>query len=456
MTFYNNIITSGLELHADDSNFKRVRMVNFILYLSVVINALLIKPNIENGLVIYPIVGGLVVLIGIVGVLLLRRGIHYIPLTSQLSILIMFMVQIPALFEGGIANSGFVWFFLLPLVSVIVLGVNRGMWWIYLLFVVETAAYLFLDQSTLPYEKEFLIYHMLSIAVGTYFIRYLQETLDLVENNLIEKNAELNYLTQNLRDEVKRAIDASRKKDLVIIQEAKMADMGRMLSNVSHQWKQPLSTLTAIISRMQFSRELDQPLDIDGGLTELLRQTTLMEETMKEFLGFSQPHIKDEVFHVSSAIKSMLLLIESTFNYEDITITYRNNAQHPFIYGAKGEFIHAIMNIANNAKDALLENKVKGGKIMISLSDNDDECELRLSDNAGGIPAGVIEHVFEPYFTTKSDHGGTGLGLDLSKQVIVEHFHGSISVENTEEGALFIIKLPLKHPEKQATVQYSV
>ncbi|QCU90052.1 GGDEF domain-containing protein [Thiomicrorhabdus sediminis] len=201
-SLYTNIMTSGLALDTNDPNYRRIRIINFILYLSVIINALLIKPNLDDGQTIYPISSAIVVIVGSIAIWLLRRGIQHFKLVAHTSLFVIYIILFPALFEGGIANSGFVWYFLLPLFSVFLLGMKPGMFWIGLMFLTETAGLIFLDPQSLPYRKEFLFYHMLSLAVGTIFISYMQSITEQYEkawqaqNEILHKMSITDPLTQ--------------------------------------------------------------------------------------------------------------------------------------------------------------------------------------------------------------------------------------------------------------------
>jgi two-component system, NtrC family, C4-dicarboxylate transport sensor histidine kinase DctB len=139
----------------------------------------------------------------------------------------------------------------------------------------------------------------------------------------------------------------------------------------------------------------------------------------------------------------MLGLIESTFSNEKISIVIDETDEEIEIFGKSSEFTHAVMNIANNAKDALVSNKIENPEFRVKLEKVDSTIRITFSDNAGGIPEDVIGKIFDSYFTTKLDQGGTGLGLDLTYKVILEHLEGRINVDNSNDGAVFIIEFDI-------------
>ena len=118
--------------------------------------------------------------------------------------------------------------------------------------------------------------------------------------------------------------------------------------------------------------------------------------------------------------------------------------------GYKNEFEHVILNLVNNAKDAICERRERGGAaalesgcIAFEFENSDGMIIIAVNDNGGGIPDEVINLVFDPYFTTKEPAKGTGIGLYLSKVIIEDHMHGKLSAENTEKGASFVIAVPV-------------
>jgi signal transduction histidine kinase len=121
------------------------------------------------------------------------------------------------------------------------------------------------------------------------------------------------------------------------------------------------------------------------------------------------------------------------------------------IIGLDGELIQSFMNILSNAQDALVEQNAKSNFIFINLFKEEEFAIIQIKDTAGGIAKGTIEHIFEPYFTTKHQSHGTGIGLYMTYEIIVKHHGGTIKVENSNfnydgqeyTGANFTIKLPL-------------
>ncbi len=439
---YNNLINANLNLPPDSLEFKKVRIINFILYISVIVNLLVIGENFKAGQIVYGYASISDVIIGSIGILLLRGRVYNIRLVSHLAIVIILLVLYPALFEGGIANSGFVWFALLPLFSIFLLGVKIGLRWIGLFIVSNILVFIFYDFMTLPYEKEYLIYLTISLILETMFVYLLQNIQDLFEYELNEKNAKLEDLTLNLKEEVRKQVADNREKDQMIAQQSKMASLGEMISNISHQWKQPLQSINVVVADAQICTALEEEdFEVEKSFQDILKQTALMQKTMDDFLHFSSPHAIDVKFSVNNAIRMMISLVKPSFVNKHIAFEFEEKSTEAYLVGKESEFIHAIMNIANNAKDVIASKNLKNAQFKISLEKRNGYIIILMSDNAGGIADNVITHIFEPYFTTKVEDGGTGLGLELTHKVIVDHLFGTIDVENINEGVQFRMTL---------------
>ena len=140
-------------------------------------------------------------------------------------------------------------------------------------------------------------------------------------------------------------------------------------------------------------------------------------------------------FNVKETTKSVLTMLSAQLKNHNIEAEINGDE---FAYkGLQSEYKQVILNIINNAKDALIENRTKNPKIEININDK----KVTIKDNAGGIPKDIINRVFEPYFTTKEQGKGTGVGLYMSKMIIEENMGGKLSVENADGGAMFVIEL---------------
>lgn len=184
---------------------------------------------------------------------------------------------------------------------------------------------------------------------------------------------------------------------------------------------------------------------------QMIKSNTLTEKmsrTIDDFRDFFKPNKEKYDFSLYAAIQQGIFLVDDSLRNNDIKIV-RELKEDVIIHGFGNELSQVILNILVNAKDALLDNKIQNPNIHIRIEKGIDCGKIFISDNAGGINSSIIDKIFDPYFTTKESHNGTGLGLYMSKMIIEQNMNGKLSVENTLEGTRFCIFIPtnnsLKH-----------
>jgi len=235
------------------------------------------------------------------------------------------------------------------------------------------------------------------------------------------------------------------KKQLILVQnQNKLASMGEMLGNISHQWKQPLNTLGISVSKMML-------LEDEGYLTKEIMQKSLirmeknityLSRTIDVFRDFFKPSEQIETFNLREELKSMTNVAQCSFEHSLIDISCVCE-EDIFIRGDKKKLEQVFLNILNNAKDAILSNNIKNGKVEIKVLKEQDRAKITIQDNALGIPLDIKDKIFELYFTTKSQSKGTGVGLYMSKIIIENSFQGELNFENKNNGALFTVIIPI-------------
>ncbi|TLP36152.1 PAS domain-containing sensor histidine kinase [Arcobacter arenosus] len=242
---------------------------------------------------------------------------------------------------------------------------------------------------------------------------------------------------QFLKDEVKRKTDENFKQFQLIQQQSKLAAMGEMIGAIAHQWRQPLNEISIRIQKLKYAykkNEIDEEF-IQDFINKNKITINFMSNTIDDFRNFFTIDKKPIRFSINESIKNVLNLTEAQLKKQNIKISL-NEYQDFEINGYKSEFEHVIMNFISNSKYELEEKKIENPEIIINIK----EYELEFEDNAGGIPKDLITRIFEPYFTSKDQGKGTGMGLYMSKMIIEDNMKGSIEVENTQKGAKFIIR----------------
>ncbi len=279
---------------------------------------------------------------------------------------------------------------------------------------------------------------------------------DIAHGKEIKKIENVNYselalLASNfliMDEKIKNREELNRKKDKQIYDSAKMVQMGEMIGNIAHQWRQPLSLISTSASGMKIQKEFDI-LDDDkfnDYCDSILRSANFLSETIDTFRDFIKEKKELKEVVLQDRIDGALNIISSSLNNNFIKLV--NNINHSKKIKIKmtlGELSQVIINIINNAKDVLVDKKIDDPYIKIGCTVEEDVAVITIEDNGGGIPSEIIPKIFDPYFTTKHQTQGTGLGLHMSYKIITESLGGKLYVENTNIGAKFFIELPINN-----------
>lgn len=271
----------------------------------------------------------------------------------------------------------------------------------------------------------------------------LKEAHDLLEKQIEERTMELDMTIVALREEIAdrvKTVEELHSKDRLLIQQNRLAAMGEMVNNIAHQWRQPLNTLGLNIQRVSLFYELGEFNQefLDKSTQEAMDLIQHMSQTIDDFRNFFRPDKEKVSFSIDDAINRTVALIEGSFRNLNLNIYSRSNGE-AIIKGYQNEFCQALLNIIQNARDALVTRKIKDGVLLISTVAQNGKTKITIKDNAGGIPEEVIDKIFEPYFSTKGLQG-TGIGLFMSKKIIESSMGGRITARNADSGAEFILE----------------
>ncbi len=242
-----------------------------------------------------------------------------------------------------------------------------------------------------------------------------------------------------------------KEKEELILYQSKMASMGEMIDNIAHQWRQPLSIISTSASGIKINNELDTLTSekIDLCMSHINDSTQHLSQTIDDFRNFFKPNKIKKEFYINGTFEKTLNLLASQFNAKNIQII--KNIDEISIIGFENELIQVLVNLINNSRDELLKKDANERYIFISSTKVNNEVCICIKDTAGGINKNIINKIFDARFTTKEDAGGTGIGLYMSKKIVVEHMKGTIEVNNEDfiykeksyAGANFKIKLPV-------------
>ena len=261
--------------------------------------------------------------------------------------------------------------------------------------------------------------------------------------------AALKNLNEALEHRVWEETEKNRQKDAILIQQSRSAAMGEMIGNIAHQWRQPLNALGLILANIKdaaYYKELT-PEYLESLVRDGERLIQKMSTTIDDFRNFFRPQKRQEPFNLGSAIKEALSLVDARFRNNNIEFKLELE-EDILIVGFANEFSQVLINLLNNAQDAILSRHSPNGSVTVRLCRDALLAVVTVTDNGGGIPPAVMEKMFEPYFSTKKM--GTGIGLYMSKMIIEKSMRGTLSVRNVDGGTEFTVSLPsdnVIHPE---------
>lgn len=267
-------------------------------------------------------------------------------------------------------------------------------------------------------------------------------TKDTNSEALNELKIMINNTIDNLEFKIQEEIKKRLQQEQILIQQAKLASMGEMIGNIAHQWRQPLAQISAIHMNMKVTYDFDKFSKeyMQNKMKEANKLTSYMSQTISDFQNFFKPQGEKEDFSIEKACKDAYHILESSLKYHGIEVVFYIN-EDVTINGYKNEYSQVILNLLSNAKDILIERKIINPKIDVEIKNGNNYALVKIKDNAGGVDDSILDKIFEPYFTTRHQTQGTGIGLYMSKNIIERNMHGYINVVNVEDGALFTVKV---------------
>ena len=265
-----------------------------------------------------------------------------------------------------------------------------------------------------------------------------------MEQEVAEKTKELQTLNESLQKKVEEKLAEIRKKDQVLLQQNKMATIGETIGAIAHQWRQPLNALALNIQLLQEMAENGEctPEEMETFVENNMKTINFMSHTIDDFRNFFRESRTKEKFDVKNAVESTLALQSEQLKNHEIFIETQLDEAH--LNGYRSKFMQVILNLISNAKDAILQKREEAGdftgKIHLKLYKEDKCLFIQIEDNGVDVPNELKEKIFEPYFTTKEEGKGTGMGLYMSKEII-HSMGGELSLVYPQGHKTFQIKI---------------
>jgi len=320
-------------------------------------------------------------------------------------------------------------------------------------------------QKSYDYDLIWKVIIGFSVLIALVALRYIttskyNKKLVALNKDLKDAKEALEKMNKTLEMKVKGETAKNLQNERLLMQQSKLAAMGDMIGAIAHQWRQPLNSVGMLIQDIEDAQETGTLTEehIKYTVSKAMQMVLQMSDTIDDFSNFFKPDKDFVCFRVCSAISDVASMFEPQLVNHNIKLnitctenssTYESGASNPSFtccgsYSVRGfpnEFKHVILNLLKNSMDALDCKKAEDKYINVAIKTTDmDYCYIEISDNGGGIPDKIKSRIFEPYFTTKSQEQGVGIGLYMSKQ-IVGNMNGEMWFENSNEGAVFTIKL---------------
>lgn len=285
-------------------------------------------------------------------------------------------------------------------------------------------------------QKEYFEHDPYRIYTRDGEIRWVHDATVIVRNKEEDITHFLGYITD---------ITDLKEKEQQLLQQSKFAQMGEMMGMIAHQWRQPLNAIAATANNLSVKLAMESPQReyCQQEIAHISEYAQHLSITIDDFRSFFKQEKSKEEVSLRALCDETLRIVSGTLVRHQITLEtdYRDNRP---LSTLPGEMKQVLLNLIKNSEDALIEKGIKSPKIKIITENDDTQHSVIVSDNAGGIPEEIIDKIYEPYFSTKLEREGTGLGLYMSKKIIEEHCGGKLETKSSDEGATFTITLPSK------------
>ena len=308
-----------------------------------------------------------------------------------------------------------------------------------------------------------VIYIIIVLLIGSVLLFFCQfkmrEARDLIlkqqndffdfntqlEKQVNEKTIELKKLNESLELRIENKAVELMQKDRLLTAQSKQAVMGEMINMIAHQWRQPLSTITLQIANYQFQQLLGKNQKVravDKVLSEISNSILYLSDTVDDFQTYFAPNKEKTEIEIHELLQKAVYFVMPRLKESTIEIVI-DKREEVVVSTYMNEMVQVLLNLLNNAVDSLMEVKKEHPKITLYVENEAEKLLIFVQDNSNGISEENVLKIFEPYFSTKGKNG-TGLGLYMSQMIIQKQFNGTISVQTSPSGSIFVVEIAKK------------
>lgn len=277
-------------------------------------------------------------------------------------------------------------------------------------------------------------------TVAQYHLRQANNNNLLLIEEVAQKNKQLEVFNEKMQKLVEEEVSKNIEKQHMLELQTRHAQMGEMISLITHQWKQPLSVIQTLGTLLKMKYELHTltpELTVEK-IENILQQVDYMSQTVHDFQKFFTPSKDRTMFNVKKTIDSVLELVKMDYALSNIAVSIEGDDE-VMVKGYANEYKQVILSLLQNAKDAFVGQSKSNKYVHINVRKEQEHSIVSMKDNAGGISENLINEIFTQYMTSKKN--GSGLGLYIAKSVIENNMQGKIWVENTQDGVVFFIRV---------------
>lgn len=291
-------------------------------------------------------------------------------------------------------------------------------------------------------------------AIGVYesdtLVSILYMGMDITKEKKLEE--ELLQINKNLNLLVEEKVLELKQKDIVILQQSRLSAMAEAISNIAHQWRQPLNALGIIVQDIKMASDYGELTKeyLDESVSKSKNIILEMSKTIEDFRGFMKSAQEREVFDICFAVQKAVLLSDSAFKNSLVELEIEYPKESIFIDGYLNDLVQSMLSILMNSKENFDQNQHKDPKTKIKIKSDEEFVTVYISDNGGGCSQEVLDNMFKPYFSTKGSQSGKGIGLFLAKMAIERNMGGTVEAYNAEGGLTVSMRLPIYHPHANA------
>lgn len=432
-----NLLTSGFKFSEDEYELKlKYKFFNSLLYLDAIIVFLAGFGRLAEGNIPQFSVDMAYAFLAVVTIVLVRKYKEKFQIFVKFVMFFSFIIVAFSFYFNANGVVGGSWF-IIQLIVTIFLTDRKFSYFVLCVSLITIASITYLHQDK-GYTILSTIFASIPIMVAFVFLLFYEKRNNDSQALLLNKNNRLHELTNNLQQLVDEEILKNKKQSEILARQAQSAAMGEMMDAIAHQWMQPLSVIVMNMQSLVLKQDFEERVskeDIDFTYEEINAQVEHLSTTINEFRGFFRPNQKLVEMKIVDIIDSTLLLMKDILEKFSIKIEIIGDKEAT-LFCMPNEIKHIFINMINNSKDAFVEKNIKNRKIIFELLEDKTNTTIKISDNGGGIPEGIIKDIFNSNFTTKTEGKGTGIGLYLTKQII-QKLHGSIGASNIEDGVSF-------------------